>query len=175
MTAPTPSQTVGPFFRFGFAWLTSSRHLVAPRSAGAVTVGGRVLDGDGDPVPDGVVEIWQADAGGGFPPDSPTGWTGFGRDLTDEDGRYQFTTVAPGPVDEVQAPHIDVTVFARGLLQRVVTRIYLPGQAANDTDPVLASVASDRRGTLIAEGDGRPGLRFDIRLQGERETVFFEW
>ncbi len=174
IAAPTPSQTVGPFFRFGFAWLSPSRHLVAPGSDGAVGVSGRLLDGGGVAVPDGVVEIWQADAGGGFPPDSRAGWTGFGRDLTDEDGRYSFTTVAPGPVDGYQSPHIDVTVFARGLLQRLVTRIYLPGDAANDADPVLASVDPVRRSTLIAEPDGRD-LRFDIRLQGERETVFFAW
>lgn len=174
ITAPTPSQTVGPFFRFGFAWLTSSRHLVDPGSNGSLTVGGRMIDGAGDAVPDGVVEIWQADSGGGFPPDSPAGWTGFGRALTDEDGRYSFTTVAPGPVDGDQAPHIDVSVFARGLLQRLVTRIYLPDVAANDADPVLASVDPARRATLIAEPDGAV-LRFDIRLQGERETVFFVW
>lgn len=172
--APTPSQTVGPFFRFGLAWLTPSRHLVPPGSAGALTVSGRLFDGDGEAVPDGVVEIWQADARGGFPPDSPAGWTGFGRALTDEEGRYGFTTVAPGPVDEDQAPHIDVSVFARGLLQRAVTRIYLPGHPANDADPVLASVDPDRRSTLIAVPD-RSGLRFDIHLQGDGETVFFSW
>lgn len=174
MTAPTPSQTVGPFFRFGFSWLTSTRNLVDTAAPGALTVAGRLLDGEGAAVPDGVVEIWQADAGGGFPPDSPAGWSGFGRALTDDDGRFRFTTVVPGPVDEDQAPHIDVSVFARGLLQRLVTRLYFPDQAANDADPVLTSVAPARRGTLIAERDG-PGLRFDIRLQGEGETVFFVW
>ncbi|MDQ2728906.1 MAG: protocatechuate 3,4-dioxygenase subunit alpha [Actinomycetota bacterium] len=173
-TAPTPSQTVGPFFRLGFAWLTPSRHLVAPGSPGALSLTGRMTDGDGAAVPDGVVELWQADGAGGFPPDSPPGWTGFGRCLTDDEGRYELTTVAPGPVDEDQAPHIDVSVFARGLLQRLVTRIYLPGQAANDADPVLAAVDPARRATLVAERDGSD-LTFDIRLQGELETVFFRW
>lgn len=172
MTAPTPSQTVGPFFSFGLAWL-SPGHLVEPGSSGSLRLTGRVLDGDG-PVPDAVVEIWQADGHGRFPPDSEGAWTGFGRSLTDGTGAYRFTTVAPGRVDADQAPHVDLSVFARGLLQRVVTRMYLPGHPANDADPVLAATGADRRHTLIAEADG-DDLHFDVRLTGERETVFFTW
>jgi protocatechuate 3,4-dioxygenase alpha subunit len=181
---PTASQTIGPFFRFGMAWAVS-RELVDPASPGAVVIEGRVLDGDGAPVPDAMVEIWQADAGGRFPPDSgpgsgvratQAGWSGFGRDLTDAVGHFRFVTVPPGPVDDHQAPHIDVSVFARGLLQRVVTRLYLPGDAdAHGRDPLLSSIADPaRRATLVAVDDGSR-LLFDVRLQGDRETVFLDW
>ena len=136
---------------------------------------GVVVDGAGAPVPDGVVEIWQADGSGAFPPATAPGWTGFGRAQTDDEGRYRFVTVAPGPVDRVAAPHIDIAVFARGLLQRVVTRLYFPGtEVVDPTDPVLRAVPEERRSTLVAEVDGSR-LRFDIRLQGDRETVFFAW
>jgi protocatechuate 3,4-dioxygenase alpha subunit len=179
VTGATPSQTVGPFFRFGLAWMGQA-DLVAPGSPGAVTLGGQVLDGDGAPVPDAVIEIWQADPDGRFPTDAAGPWHGFGRSLTDDDGRYHFTTVRPGRVDDRQAPHIDVSVFARGLLQRLVTRAYLPDEVeVNGADPVLAALAPDRRATLVAEAvaaaDGPDQLRFDIRLQGDRETVFFAW
>jgi protocatechuate 3,4-dioxygenase alpha subunit len=168
---PTPSQTIGPFFRFGMDWLGAD--LVPPGSAGSLVLVGTVFDGGGEPVPDAMVEIWQADAAGRFPPDTDP-WTGLGRSLTGGDGAFAFTTVAPGPVDGGQAPHIDVSVFARGLLQRVVTRVYLAGHPANDTDPLLARIESDRRATLLATEDGG-GLRFDIHLQGPRETVFLAW
>ncbi len=178
MTGTTPSQTVGPFFRFGFAWMDQA-DLIAPGSVGAVTLVGQVTDGDGAPVPDAVIEIWQADADGQFPRGTDGPWHGFGRSLTDDQGRYRFTTVRPGRVDGRQAPHIDVSVFARGLLQRVVTRIYLPDEVeANAGDPVLAALEPDRRATLVAEAvdavDGSQ-LAFDIRLQGDQETVFFAW
>jgi protocatechuate 3,4-dioxygenase alpha subunit len=174
VTAPSPSQTIGPFFRFGFAWMDATS-LVDATNVGAIVLEGAVLDGAGAPVPDAVVEIWQADGAGAFAPETTMGWTGFGRCLTDEGGGFRFVTVAPGAVDEVSLPHINVSVFARGLLQRVVTRVYLPDASrAEPTDPVLASVPSERRMTLIAEPTPT-GLRFDIRLQGEQETVFFAW
>jgi protocatechuate 3,4-dioxygenase, alpha subunit len=172
MAAPTPSQTVGPFFAFGLC-LRPRHELVDPGRADAVRVGGRVIDGAGEPVPDAMVEIWGADEGGGH----PDGF-GWGRCGTDADGRYEFVTVKPGPVPHpdggVQAPHLEVAVFARGLLKHVVTRMYFPDEAeANEADPVLASVDPERR-TLLVARDEDGGLRFDIRLQGERETPFFD-
>jgi protocatechuate 3,4-dioxygenase alpha subunit len=170
--APTPSQTVGPFFGFAFDQV-GRPDLVPPGSPGSIVIEGRVLDGVGDPVPDAVVELWQADAAGRFPDE----W-GFGRCLTGPEGGYRFTTVRPGPVDAAQAPHVDLSVFARGLLQRLVTRVYFPDQeAANATDPVLRAVADPaRRSTLVARaGDDPARLTFDVRLQGEDETVFFAW
>ncbi len=165
---PSPSQTAGPYIRLGMGWWRGE-DLVEPGSPGAVEIAGRMLDGAGVAVPDGMLEIWQADAAGRL-----NGGSGYGRSLTDDRGHFRFTTVRPGCVDDRQAPHIDVSVFARGLLQRLVTRIYFPDEAANSKDPVLASLAADRRATLIARSEG-PGLAFDVRLQGEGETVFFAW
>ncbi len=176
-TLPSPSQTIGPFFRFGFGWMDAfgATHLVEEGSDGAIVIEGTVLDGAGEPVPDAVVEIWQADGSGAFPPATAPAWTGFGRAQTDDAGGYRFVTVAPGPVESGGAPHIDVSVFARGLLQRVVTRMYLPQTEVDDpTDSVLRAVPPERRATLLAEPVAT-GFRFDIRLQGERETVFFAW
>lgn len=183
---PTPSQTIGPFFRFGMEWF-EPRDLVTPATPGAITISGRVFDGAGAPVPDASLEIWQADAAGRFPApgagagadggDPWTGerWHGWGRCMTDGDGVFTFTTVKPGPVGDGQAPHIDITVFCRGILQRLVTRLYFPDEAAaNGTDPVLAA-AGDRAATLVAEEEGPGRLHHDIVLQGERETVFFVW
>lgn len=169
----TPSQTIGPFFGFALAWMDGS-HLVPEGSDVAVTLMGRITDGAGDPVPDAMVEIWQADAEGRFPPESAVGWTGFGRVLVDAGGVFAFTTVKPGAL-EGQAPHIDVSVFARGMLNRTVTRVYFPDEAAaNSADPVLQAVPAGRRATLVAVPAGDGLLRFDIRLQGEGETVFFD-
>lgn len=172
-SAVTPSQTIGPFFRVGMAGVEASS-LVALDMTGAIAVTGRVLDGADNPVPDAVVEIWQANAQGCFPPETAAGWTGFGRCFTEDNGGFQFVTVKPGCVDEHQAPHIDISVFARGLLQRVMTRMYFPDEAAaNATDPVLSSIEDPAtRATLVASGSPT-GLRFDIHLQGENETVFF--
>lgn len=181
MPAPTASQTVGPFFSFALLDLVRP-DLVVPGTPGAIRIEGVVLDGEGAPVDDAMVEIWQADAEGRYaPPEQPAppgSFTGFGRCGTDAEGRFWFVTVKPGPVPgpdgRPQAPHVNVSVFARGLLKRLVTRIYFPDEeAANDADPVLSSLPSaGDRATLVAEPSG-DALRFDIRLQGERETVFF--
>ncbi len=176
----TPSQTVGPFLSIGLTW--SGGHLVVPEgSPGAIRISGIVRDGAGAPVPDGVIETWQADADGRFDhPDDPrgasgSGFGGFGRCPTDEEGRYLIVTVKPGALGDGQAPHIDVTVLARGLLDRLITRIYFPDEAeANAADPLLSSLPPERAATLVAEPVGDGELRFDIRLQGEGETVFLQ-
>jgi protocatechuate 3,4-dioxygenase alpha subunit len=165
----TPSQTVGPFYRFGLDWF-EPRDLVAPGTPAAVTLSGRIIDGAGEVVPDAVIEIWQADADGGF----SGGSAGWGRCLTDDDGSWTFTTYKPGRVDEHQAPHIDVTLFSRGILQRLVTRIYFPGEPTNDNDPMLQA-AGDRASTLVARPNGEGRLAHDFVLQGDNETVFFVW
>ncbi len=185
MSGETPSQTVGPFLSLGLTW--TDGHLVVPDGTpGAIRISGVLLDGVGAPVPDGVIETWQADPDGRFDhPDDPRGaapsrvpgFRGFGRCATDAQGRYRILTVKPGalptPDGAQEAPHIDVTVLGRGLLDRVVTRIYFPDEeAANAADDVLASVPPQRRGTLVAQRDGER-LRFDIRVQGDPETVFF--
>lgn len=177
----TPSQTAGPFLSIGLDW-PDGPTVVPEGSAGATRIHGTVYDGAGEPVTDGLVETWQADPEGHFDhPDDPRsagpGFRGFGRSLTDQAGSYTILTRKPGAVpdgDGRQAPHIDVSVFARGLQHRVVTRIYFPEDAeAHATDPALATVPPDRRDTLVAERDA-DGYRFDIRLQGEGETVFFD-
>jgi protocatechuate 3,4-dioxygenase alpha subunit len=182
--ATTPSQTVGPYFAIGLPW-PEGPHAVTEGTAGAIRIGGIVYDGAGTPVPDALIETWQADPDGRFAdlhghggPSQVAGFRGFARyGEEDGDGEYEIVTVKPGPVPGLhgiaQAPHIDVSVFARGMLHRCVTRIYFGDEAeANAADPVLARVPAERRGTLIAEPiDG--GYRFDIRLQGEGETVFF--
>ncbi|MFD0689574.1 protocatechuate 3,4-dioxygenase subunit alpha [Actinomadura fibrosa] len=173
----TPSQTVGPFFGYGLPYEGGSE-LVPGWRPDAIRVRGRVLDGAGEPVPDALVEIWQAD-GSGEIPRRPGGlvraghdFSGFGRCPTDAAGGYWFGTVKPGPVGE-GAPYIAVLVFARGLLKPVFTRLYFPEDgAAHGTDPLLAEVPAERRATLIAEREGEREYRFDIHLQGERETVF---
>ncbi|MHA6780883.1 protocatechuate 3,4-dioxygenase subunit alpha [Pseudonocardia saturnea] len=164
----TPSQTVGPFLSIGLTWPTG--YLVVPEgSPGAVRITGTVYDGAGEPVPDGLIETWQADADGRF--DDLT--FGFGRAATRPDGTYEIVTVRPGAIGDGQAPHVDVSVFARGLLDRVVTRIYFPDQAAaNAADPLLAALPPERAATLVAVDAGPGELRFDIRLQGDHETVF---
>ena len=185
----TPSQTVGPFLAIELPWPDGPR-VVPPDTPGAIVITGIVLDGAGQPLPDALVETWQADPDSRFDhPDDPRGaarpavaaFRAFGRSATDADGRYQIVTLRPGPLPApgggTEAPHLDVSVFARGLLDRVVTRIYFPDEAtANAADPVLRSVDPDRRDTLIARpADGGPGdFRFDVHLQGEHETVFFD-
>ena len=185
MPLPTPSQTVGPFFIIGLPFEGDER-LVEEDAPGALRIEGIVFDGDGVPVDDAVVEIWQANRGGRYAHPEDTredvpledGFSGHGRCGTDVSGRYRFVTVKPGPVPApgggLQAPHIEVSVLARGLLKRLATRIYFPDEAeANETDPVLSALDPERRDTLVARDDGGV-LRFDIRLQGEAETVFFD-
>jgi len=166
---PTPSQTVGPFFSIGLPW-TEGPDAVSADTPGALMISGRVYDGAGEVVPDNLIETWQAD---------PPGIRGFARSGAEiGDGGWAVRTVKPGPVPArgggTQAPHIDVSMFARGLLNRVVTRIYFADEPeANALDAVLQSVPAERRETLLAQPvDG--GYRFDIHLQGPRETVFFD-
>jgi protocatechuate 3,4-dioxygenase alpha subunit len=165
MTDLTPSQTDGPFLHIALPWVDGP-FAASPDTPDAIAIDGRVTDGSGAPVPDAIIETWQ----------TPVDQRGFGRCPTDEDGWYRIITVRPSPQPDrdgnVEAPHVDVSVFARGLLRRLVTRIYFPDATENATDPVLNGVAPARRGTLIAAAvDG--GYRFDIRLQGGDETVFF--
>jgi protocatechuate 3,4-dioxygenase, alpha subunit len=191
----TPSQTVGPFFKYGltpndqYDWNDAfTGNLVTPDATGErIRVEGRVFDGDGQPVPDAMLEVWQADAQGRFanPQDKRalpnTAFRGFGRVGTDANGAYAFDTIKPGavadPDGKPQAPHLLLAVFARGMLRHLYTRIYFDGEAANAGDPVLALVPEDRRATLIAErasGNGNAVYKLDLRLQGEGETVFFD-
>lgn len=194
----TPSQTVGPFFAYG---LTPEQYgyplasiaaadLRTPDVEGQrIRLAGRVLDGEGNPVGDAMIEIWQADPQGRYAHPADTrgnvAFRGFGRcgTGTDPEKRFVFDTVKPGAVDESQAPHINVVVFMRGLLSHLYTRVYFADEeAANARDPVLQSVPAERRDTLVAhrvepgreERDGIAVYRFDIHMQGDRETVFFD-
>jgi protocatechuate 3,4-dioxygenase alpha subunit len=177
-TRPSPSQTIGPFFGFALPWAEGPA-VVPAGTAGAIRLRGRLLDGAGDPIPDGLVETWQADGEGRFPQDGAPGFRGFGRSTTDREGRYTILTVKPGhvrgPDGAMHAPHIMVSVFARGLLRRLVTRSYFRDEdAANASDPVLANIEDARaRATLIASPEDG-GYVFDIRLQGDGETLFFD-
>ncbi len=179
----TPSQTVGPYLAVGLTWADGPT-VVPVGSPGAIRISGQVLDGAGDPVPDAIIETWQADPQGRFAhPDDPRGestssFRGFGRCATDNEGVYAIVTVKPGALPtgdgRTEAPHIDVSIFARGLLGRLVTRIYFPDEdEANAWDPLLISLPESARATLVAAFDGE-SLRFDIRLQGPGETAFFE-
>jgi protocatechuate 3,4-dioxygenase alpha subunit len=182
----TPSQTVGPFFHD--ALLDRDRsELVSPDHPEAIRIGGTVYDGAGEVVPDAMVEIWQANRAGRYnhPGDDreevplDENFSGFGRTGTMDGGKFSFVTVKPGPVPgpdgQPQAPHIMVSIFTRGLLKRVVTRIYFPDEVErNATDPVLSSIEDpELRETLIARDEGDV-LRFDVHLQGENQTAFFE-
>ena len=192
MPGQTPSQTVGPFFAYGLTPELYGRSRIADgRIAGPevpgehILVTGRVLDGEGQPVPDAMLELWQADSRGRFAHPAAGGeadFYGFGRVGTDDEGRYRFETVKPGPVPAPdgrrQAPHLALIVTARGLLGHLFTRIYFADEEeANAADPVLARVPEARRRTLLAAREPLPGgalYRFDIHLQGENETVFFD-
>jgi protocatechuate 3,4-dioxygenase, alpha subunit len=184
---PTPSQTVGPFFHYALLDEDRSK-LVAPDHPSAIRVGGTVRDGADEVVPDAMLEIWQANAAGRYahPEDHredlplQDGFTGFGRCPTDTEGRYEFVTIkpgaVPGPESRSQAPHILVSVFARGLLKQLVTRIYFPDEeASNAADPLLSSIEDPvLRSTLVASTADDGSLRFDIQLQGKDQTVFFD-
>jgi len=184
---PTPGQTVGPFFALGLdrpEWADLTRGNPAGER---IIIEGRVLDGDGAPVPDAMIELWQANAAGRYDhaddtqADKPVdpNFHGFGRAATDAQGRFKITTIKPGPVpgrgNALQAPHISVAFFARGLLKQLFTRIYFADEPANASDPLLAGIDDDAvRGTLVARKDG-PGIyRFDFILQGENETAFLD-
>jgi protocatechuate 3,4-dioxygenase alpha subunit len=178
---PTPGQTVGPFYHYALPF-DGGEHLVPPGSRGSVRLHGTVFDGAGAPVPDALLEIWQADPAGrivregGSLRRDPGVFTGFGRTQTWRDGGYSFTTVEPGPTSDGAAPFVAMTVFARGLLNRLFTRVYLPEPAAAlQRDPFLASLGDDERATLVAQRDPDGSLHFDVRLQGEGETVFLRF
>ena len=162
----TPSQTVGPYLQIGLPWPDGS-DVVTEDTPGRIRLYGRVFDGEGEVIPDALIETWQADPDGKF----GTEFRGIGRAPTNDEGEWEIFTLKPGRVDSEQAPHIDVNVFARGMLNRCVTRIYFADED-NSGDPVLESVPEERRGTLIVE-PGKDGYRFDVHVQGDRETVFF--
>jgi protocatechuate 3,4-dioxygenase alpha subunit len=183
----TPSQTVGPFFHFALPY-EAGPYLASDKTEGErITIEGRITDGDGLPVTDALVEIWQANAGGRYnhPEDTQDkpldeAFGGFGRAPTDAEGVFRFYTVKPGAVpglhNEMQAPHINISILARGVLKRMATRLYFADEAElNRVDPVLNLVPEGRRATLIARrADDASVYRLDIALQGENETVFFD-
>jgi protocatechuate 3,4-dioxygenase alpha subunit len=188
--AATPSQTVGPFFSLGLVGEEDLSVMAGADTQGErIVVEGRVLDGEGAPVSDALVEVWQADHHGRYrhhadlrsdPLPDPT-FTGFGRCGTDARGRFRFVTIKPGPVpfdeERLQAPHLNLLVLARGLLDNLITRLYFDDEPANDDDPVLRLVPSERRSGLIARREeSAEGVvyRLDVRLQGEGETAFLE-
>jgi len=192
-TPPASSQTVGPFFHLGMVYLERDNFVAEGVAGERITIRGKVLDGDGEPVPDAVLEIWQADSAGRYPSEfSPQNsvsprFLGFGRTETDDHGEFKFTTIKPGPVPapegSLQAPHIVVTLFSRGLLKPLRTRLYFPDEAGNVDDAVLRQVPPDRRSTLMATRAGERGAQnarenlfdWNIVMQGDGETVFFDY
>jgi protocatechuate 3,4-dioxygenase alpha subunit len=174
---PTPGQTIGPFFAFGLDY--AKKHEVAfPHSPEAIVLGGTVYDGAGAPIPDAIVEIFGATPEGTVPDARGSrrrddhSFTGFGRAATTDDGHYEFWTRNPGPIDG-KAPFFAAVVFARGLPNKLHTRIYLPEhEELRTADPFLSSLTPEERDSLIATRTPDGGLHFDIRLQGEKETVF---
>lgn len=179
--APTPGQTIGPFYGFALPF-EKGHELVNQAHPASVRLHGVIYDGNGTPIPDSMLEIWQADEHGVVPSkdgslvrDGYT-FTGWGRVAVDNVGHYTFTTVNPGATEEGKAPFILLTVFARGLLNRLFTRIYLPEDTeALAKDPLLSTLPEDRRQTLIATREEDGSLRFDIHLQGDDETVFLSY
>jgi protocatechuate 3,4-dioxygenase alpha subunit len=203
MSEITPSQTVGPFFAYGLAphsrcdwqpsdtydWKqTAGSNLVTPDATGTrIRIEGRITDGDGIGINDAMIEIWQADAQGRYAAQRDTRarpntqFKGFGRSATDKNGEFSFDTVKPGsvlgPEGKPQAPHIVVCIYSRGMLRQLYTRLYFSDESSNSSDPILALVPGDRRDTLIAHKQSHEGhnvYRFDIRVQGGGETVFFD-
>ncbi|HEU4352163.1 MAG TPA: protocatechuate 3,4-dioxygenase subunit alpha [Burkholderiales bacterium] len=182
----TTSQTIGPYLRIGLEWMVIED--LAPQGVAGerVRIEGRVLDGDGKPVNDAAVEIWQANSRGKYasPEDAQSkpleqSFRGYGRALTDDAGAFRFRTIkpgrVPGPAGKLQAPHITVTIFMRGLLKQLQTRIYFPDDPANADDPVLNLIPAERRDTLIAKRRADSEFEWDVVLQGNNETVFFDF
>jgi protocatechuate 3,4-dioxygenase, alpha subunit len=181
----TPFQTVGPFFEVALRTRAELGMVHTDTRGARITIEGVLLDGAGSPIPDGLVELWQADADGRYAhPDDPRGadadrsFSGYGWRHTAADGGFRFDTIKPGAVEgpggRMQAPHIMVSVMGRGILTRFVTRLYFEDEPANDGDPILALVPAARRETLIARRTAEGRYRFDIRIQGPGETVFFD-
>ena len=180
----TSSQTIGPYLHIGMDWAVDPDFAAPGVKGERVTVTGRVVDGDGAPVTDAMLEVWQANSHGRYAHTEDTrdlpldaGFTGWGRVTTDEDGRFRFNTIKPGRVPaadgRLQAPHLNVTLFMRGMLKQLVSRMYFDGDAANAQDPVLSQVPQARRATLLARSSGG-ALEWNIVLQGAGETVFFD-
>lgn len=182
----TTSQTIGPYLRIGLEWMVIED--IAPNGVAGerVAIEGRVVDADGKPVNDAAVEIWQANSQGKYPsPEDPQdkpvepGFRGYGRSLTDDGGNFRFRTIkpgrVPGPDGKLQAPHLCVTVFMRGLLKQLVTRMYFPDDPANADDAVLRLVPAERRATLVATKRPDGALAWNLVLQGRNETVFFDF
>ncbi|HYL89378.1 MAG TPA: protocatechuate 3,4-dioxygenase subunit alpha [Burkholderiales bacterium] len=180
------SQTIGPYLRIGLEWMQIED--IAPKGVPGerVSIRGRVIDGDGKPVNDAAVEIWQANSHGRYAhpddkQDKPLerNFRGYGRSLTDEQGAFRFNTIkpgrVPGPGGKLQAPHLTVTIFMRGLLKHLQTRIYFPDDPANVEDPILALVPVERRSTMIARRAADATLEWNAVLQGKNETVFFDF
>lgn len=180
------SQTIGPYLRIGLEWMVIED--LAPQGVAGerVRIEGRVLDGDGKPVNDAALEIWQANSHGKYASPEDTQdkpldpkFRGYGRSLTDSDGHFRFRTIkpgrVPGPDGKPQAPHLAVTIFMRGLLKQLVTRMYFPDEPANADDPVLALVPAERRPTLVARKKADGVLEWNVILQGRNETVFFDF
>jgi len=180
------SQTIGPYLRIGLEWMVIED--LAPQGVAGerVRIEGRVLDADGKPVNDAALEIWQANSHGKYASPEDTQdkpldprFRGYGRSLTDNDGNFRFRTIkpgrVPGPDGKPQAPHLAVTIFMRGLLKQLVTRVYFPDEASNADDPVLALVPAERRATLVARKKADGLLEWNVILQGRNETVFFDF
>jgi protocatechuate 3,4-dioxygenase alpha subunit len=180
------SQTIGPYLRIGLEWMQIED--LAPQGVAGerVRIEGRVIDAEGKPVNDAAVEIWQANSHGKYaspedPQEKPveTAFRGYGRSLTDDAGAFRFRTIkpgrVPGPGGRLQAPHIVVTIFMRGLLKQLLTRVYFPDDPANADDPILSLVPAERRATLIARKSGDGVLEWNVVLQGKGETVFFDF
>jgi protocatechuate 3,4-dioxygenase, alpha subunit len=180
----TSSQTIGPYLHIGMDWAVDPEFAGPNVQGERIEVGGRVVDGDGAPVIDAMIEIWQANSHGRYAHPEDTrdlpldeGFTGWGRVTTDDDGRFRFRTIKPGRVPAaqggLQAPHFNVTIFMRGMLRQLATRIYLEGEGDNASDATLAGVPPARRGTLIARRSGAH-YEWNVVLQGANETVFFD-